>query len=81
MTSILVVDDDQTVRETLTDYFDTLGYVVRAAATATAGRQAAGLPDQLPQRQADRDLEDPRPVHVAADREEPPAAPAADTQL
>ena len=41
MTSILVVDDDQTVRETLTDYFDTLGYVVRAAATATAGRQAA----------------------------------------
>jgi two-component system response regulator HydG len=41
MTSVLVVDDDQTVRETLTDYFDTLGYVVRAAATATAGRQAA----------------------------------------
>ena len=41
MTSILVVDDDQTVRETLTDYFDALGYVVRAAATATAGRRAA----------------------------------------
>jgi len=41
MTSILVVDDDQTVRETLTDYFDALGYVVRAAATATTGRQAA----------------------------------------
>ena len=41
MTSILVVDDDQTVRETLGDYFETLGYVVRAAGTATTGRQAA----------------------------------------
>jgi len=41
MTSILVVDDEQTVRETLADYFDALGYVVRTAATATAGRQAA----------------------------------------
>ena len=41
MTSILVVDDDETVRETLADFFDSLGYVVRSAATATAGRQAA----------------------------------------
>ena len=41
MTSILVVDDDRTVRETLADFFDALGYVVRSADTATAGRQAA----------------------------------------
>src|SRR5688500_8765881 len=41
MTSILVVDDDQTVRETLAEFFDSLGYIVRSAATATAGRQAA----------------------------------------
>jgi DNA-binding NtrC family response regulator len=41
MTSVLVVDDDRTVREMLADFFDSLGYVVRSAATATAGRQAA----------------------------------------
>ena len=41
MTSVLVVDDDRTIRETLTDYFTALGYATRAAATATEGRQAA----------------------------------------
>jgi two-component system response regulator HydG len=41
MTSILVVDDDQTVRETLAEFFETLGWPVRTAATATEGRQAA----------------------------------------
>jgi DNA-binding NtrC family response regulator len=39
--SVLVVDDDPTIRETLTDFFESLGHTVRAAATATAGRQAA----------------------------------------
>jgi DNA-binding NtrC family response regulator len=41
MTSVLVVDDDRTIRETLADYFATLGYASRTAATATEGRQAA----------------------------------------
>ena len=41
MISVLVVDDDRTVRETLADFFDTLGYAARTAATATEGRQAA----------------------------------------
>ena len=41
MLSVLIVDDDPTTRETLADYFTGLGYVVRAAATATEGRQAA----------------------------------------
>lgn len=41
MTSVLVVDDDLTVRETLADFFDSLGYVTRTASTATEGRQAA----------------------------------------
>ena len=39
--SILVVDDDRTIRETLTDFLALRGHTVRAAATATAGRQAA----------------------------------------
>ena len=38
--SLLVVDDDETIRETLVDFFQALGYQARAAATATAGRRA-----------------------------------------
>jgi DNA-binding NtrC family response regulator len=41
MLSVLVVDDDATIRETLVDFFDTLGHVARGAATATEGRRAA----------------------------------------
>jgi DNA-binding NtrC family response regulator len=41
MTSVLVVDDDRTIRETLADYFSALGYTSRTAATATEGRRAA----------------------------------------
>ncbi|MDQ6634456.1 MAG: sigma-54 dependent transcriptional regulator [Gemmatimonadota bacterium] len=41
MTSVLVVDDDGTLRETLADFFDSLGYAVRTAGTASEGRQAA----------------------------------------
>jgi len=41
MISVLVIDDDRTVRETLADFFDTLGYAARTAATASEGRQAA----------------------------------------
>ncbi len=43
MLSVLIVDDDRTTRETLGDYFAGLGYAVRTAATATEGRQAAGM--------------------------------------
>ena len=38
--SLLVVDDDQTVRETLVEFFEALGHTARGAATATAGRRA-----------------------------------------
>jgi len=41
MTSILVVDDDRTVRETVTEFFELRGYAARAAATASEGRRAA----------------------------------------
>ena len=41
MISVLVVDDDRTVRETLADFFVTLGYSARTAASASEGRQAA----------------------------------------
>jgi DNA-binding NtrC family response regulator len=41
MISVLVVDDDVTVRETLADFFAALGYAARSAATASEGRQAA----------------------------------------
>ena len=39
--SVLVVDDDRTVRETLADFFTTLGYATRTASSASEGRQAA----------------------------------------
>ena len=38
--SILIVDDDETIRETLVEFFEALGYRSRAVATASAGRQA-----------------------------------------
>ena len=38
--SVLVVDDDDTIRETLVDFFGTLGYRARAAASASEGRRA-----------------------------------------
>ena len=41
MISVLVVDDDPTIRETLAEFFETLGYAARGAATASEGRQAA----------------------------------------
>ena len=39
--SVLIVDDDETIRETLADFFASQGFVARTAATATEGRQAA----------------------------------------
>ena len=45
--SILVVDDDATIRDTLSDFFDALGFRVRVAATASEARRlaAADAPD------------------------------------
>ena len=45
--SILIVDDDETIRDTLVEFFTTLGFPARAAATASEGRQsiAAHSPD------------------------------------
>ncbi|MDF1503639.1 sigma-54 dependent transcriptional regulator [Roseisolibacter sp. H3M3-2] len=41
MPSVLVVDDDATIRETLVEFFEQLGHVARGAATATEGRRVA----------------------------------------
>ena len=45
--SILVVDDDATIRDTLAEFFDALGFRVRVAGTATDARRlaAADAPD------------------------------------
>jgi DNA-binding NtrC family response regulator len=39
--SVLVVDDDQTVRETLVEFFETFGYTARGAGTASSARAMA----------------------------------------
>lgn len=39
--SILVIDDDETVRTTLVEFFETFGFTARGAATATEGRRMA----------------------------------------
>ncbi len=39
--SLLVIDDDETVRSTLVEFFETFGYTARGAATATEGRRLA----------------------------------------
>ncbi len=47
--TVLVIDDEPTVRETLEEFFTTVGYDVATAATAAAGREqaAARLPDVI----------------------------------
>jgi two-component system response regulator HydG len=39
--SVLVVDDDETVRETLVEFFETFGHTARGAATASSARAMA----------------------------------------
>ncbi len=39
--SVLVIDDDESIRDTLVEFFETLGYSARGAATATEGRRLA----------------------------------------
>jgi len=39
--SLLIVDDEPSIRETLIEFFETFGYTVRGAATATEGRRLA----------------------------------------
>ena len=39
--SLLVIDDDETVRSTLVEFFETFGYTARGASTATEGRRLA----------------------------------------
>jgi len=39
--SVLVVDDDESIRATLVDFFESLGHTARGAATATEGRRLA----------------------------------------
>jgi DNA-binding NtrC family response regulator len=45
--SVLVVDDDATIRDTVAEYFESVGYQTRSAMTATEARQmvAAHAPD------------------------------------
>ena len=39
--SVLIIDDDDAIRETLVEYFEALGHTARGAATAAAGRRLA----------------------------------------
>lgn len=39
--SLLIVDDEESIRETLREFFETFGYTVRTAGTATEGRRMA----------------------------------------
>lgn len=39
--SLLVIDDDDTVRSTLVEFFETFGFTARGASTATEGRRMA----------------------------------------